>query len=133
MIRKIFLYLDGSSLKSAELVCWSWRRFVLEEVWEHWETRKQVESGWRRGIPATRRLELGSACVAMCCDERSVVCGLEDGRVELINRMSMKRHKLLRGNREKVSSLDMDTRLILTGCADGTVRLWCRESCQGRF
>ena len=54
ILRQIFLYLDGTSLRCAELVCWSWRRFVLEEVWENADCSKLLEKGWTKGIPATR-------------------------------------------------------------------------------
>ena len=108
ILRQIFLYLDGTSLKCAELVCWSWRRFVLEEIWENVECSKLVEKGWKKGIPATRwfhaltittiltnifrRLELVTNCVSMVVDERSIVCGLEDGRVDVYSRASVQRY-----------------------------------------
>ena len=33
-----------------------------------------------------RRLELGTKCLDMAVDERSIVCGLEDGRVDVYSR-----------------------------------------------
>ena len=33
-----------------------------------------------------RRLELGTKCLDMAVDERSLVCGLEDGRVDVYSR-----------------------------------------------
>ena len=33
-----------------------------------------------------RRLELGTKCLEMAVDERSLVCGLEDGRVDVYSR-----------------------------------------------
>ena len=128
ILRKIFLYLDGTSLRSAELVSWSWRRFVLEEVWDNPECRARLWQGWSSGIPATRRLELGATCVAMRVDERSLVCGLEDGRLDLYSRAGLERTGLLSGCREKITSLDMDSRLVVSGCSEGKVRAWCRQS-----
>eukprot|EP00090_Calanus_glacialis_P004077 TRINITY_DN13023_c0_g1_i1.p1 TRINITY_DN13023_c0_g1~~TRINITY_DN13023_c0_g1_i1.p1 ORF type:complete len:713 (+),score=103.45 TRINITY_DN13023_c0_g1_i1:114-2252(+) len=128
ILRQIFLYLDGTSLRCAELVCWSWRRFILEEIWENVECSKLVEKGWKKGIPATRRLELGTNCVSMVVDEKSIVCGLEDGRVDVYSRASMQRTHLLSGHSEKITSLHMDPRFIVTGCWDGTIRIWCRHS-----
>ena len=115
ILKKIFLYLDGSSLKSSELVSWSWRRFVLEEIWENYECWKMLESGWRKGIPATRRLETGGSCVATCVDEVSIVCGMEDGRVDVYSRATLNRTHLLSGFREKITSLALDSRFIITG------------------
>ena len=100
ILRRIFLLLDGSSLRCSELVCSEWRRFVRytasflllcfvimsisyqmrssvfhnllfsrAEVWGHPESRQLLERGWRTGIPASRRLELGARCVALRCDE----------------------------------------------------------------
>ena len=71
--------------------------------------------GWKKGIPATRRLELGSSCVSMCVDEKSIVCALEDGRVDVYSRSNFTRTHLLSGFREKVTSLALDTRFILIG------------------
>ena len=99
---------------------------MLEEVWQNCKAR--LWDGWRSGIPATRRLELGVTCVSMKVDERSIVCGLEDGRVDLYSRASMERTGLV--CRDKISSLDLDSRLIVTGCSEGRVRLWCRQSGQ---
>ena len=97
------------------MVSWTWRRFVLEEIWENYECQKMLESGWRKGIPATRRLEMGGSCVAMCVDEVSIVCGMEDGRVDVYSRASLTRTHLLSGFREKITSLALDTRFIITG------------------
>jgi len=130
ILRHIFLYLDGTSLRCAELVCWSWRRFVLEEIWQNLECGKLLEKGWKKGIPATRRLELGASCVSMAVDETSIVCGLEDGRVDVYSRANMTRTTLLSGHSEKITSLHMDPRFIVTGCWDGTIRIWCRNSGQ---
>ena len=99
---------------------------MLEEVWQNCKAR--LWDGWRSGIPATRRLELGATCVSMKVDERSIVCGLEDGRVDLYSRASMERTGLV--SRDKITSLDLDSRLIVTGCSEGRVRLWCRQSGQ---
>ena len=128
ILRSIFLYLDGTSLHCAELVCWTWRRFVTEEIWENVECRAKLSTGWRSGIPATRRLELRTNTVAMKVDERSIVCGLEDGRVDLYSRASLERTGLVSGHRENITSLAMDCRLIVTGGGEGGVRLWCRQS-----
>ena len=38
-----------------------------------------------------RRLELGASCVSMAVDETSIVCGLEDGRVDVYSRANMTR------------------------------------------
>ena len=43
--------------------------FSRAEVWGHPESRQLLERGWRSGIPASRRLELGARCVALRCDE----------------------------------------------------------------
>ena len=128
ILRSIFLYLDGTSLHCAELVCWTWRRFVTEEIWENAESRVKLQAGWRSGIPATRRLELRTNTVAMRVDERSIVCGLEDGRVDLYSRATMERTGLVSGHRENITSLALDSRLIVTGGGEGGVRLWCRQS-----
>jgi len=128
ILRQIFFYLDGTSLRCAELVCWTWRRFILEEIWENKDCCKLLENGWKKGIPATRRLELGSVCVSMVVDEKSIVCGLEDGRVDVFSRASIQRSNLLSGHSEKITSLHMDPRFIVTGCWDGTIRIWCRHS-----
>ena len=129
ILRSIFLYLDGTSLHCAELVCWTWRRFVTEEIWENAESRQKLLAGWRSGIPATRRLELRTNTVAMKVDERSIVCGLEDGRVDLYSRATLERTGLVSGGqRENITSLAMDSRLIVTGGGEGGVRLWCRQS-----
>ena len=39
----------------------------------------------------SRRLELGTNCVSMAVDERSIVCGLEDGRVDVYSRATVLR------------------------------------------
>ena len=39
-----------------------------------------------------RRLELGTNCVSMVVDERSIVCGLEDGRVDVYSRATIQRY-----------------------------------------
>ena len=42
-------------------------------------------------------------------------------------RFSSRTH-LLSGHSEKITSLHMDPRFIVTGCWDGTIRIWCRHS-----
>ena len=44
-------------------------------------------------MPATRRLELGTECLTMVADERSIVCGLGDGRVDVYHRASLTRYR----------------------------------------
>ena len=39
-----------------------------------------------------RRLELRTNCVSMVVDEKSIVCGLEDGRADVYSRASMQRY-----------------------------------------
>ena len=81
--------------------------------------------------PIARRLELGTKCLDMVVDERSLVCGLEDGRVDVYSRWrrwcwwgsfsetilclrsSHQRTALLSGHAERVTCLHMDTRLLL--------------------
>ena len=127
ILRAILLLLDGPSLHCAELVCRAWRSFIAAEVWPH---GGRLAAGWRRGIPATRRLELGQPAAAMAVDEVSVAAGLEDGRVAVCSRAGLERTRTLAGPRERgrVSCLDMDTRLVIAGHSDGSLQLWCRGS-----
>ena len=75
-----FLHLPGLDLNNVlseklrgNLSAFSDFLISRDEVWSHPESGRALERGWRSGIPASRRLELGTRCVAMRCDEVSRV------------------------------------------------------------
>ena len=84
------------------------------------------------------------------CDQVSLVAALEDGVLEVFTRPGLQRLRSLRGPGERLTTMDMDTRVIVTGddltftlilalsqeeskvlgisgSLDGSVRLWCRS------
>ncbi|XP_023331508.1 F-box/WD repeat-containing protein 11 [Eurytemora carolleeae] len=133
VLQRIFMYLDGTSLHSAGLVSKGWREFIKQEVWGSAYARKWFWKGWRLGVPATRRLELGTESCTMIADPETIVCGLSDGRVDVYSRNTLTRISLLSGHVDCITTLSMDTRLIVSGSWDGKIKIWCRVSSECLF
>ena len=49
------------------------------------------------------------------CDQVSVVAALEDGGLDVLTRPGLQRLRRIRGTGQRITTMDMDTRLIVTG------------------
>ena len=49
------------------------------------------------------------------CDQVSLVAAREDGGLEVITRPGLQRLRSMRGAGERLTTMDMDTRIIVTG------------------
>ena len=87
VIACIFRHLDGPSLESCNLVCWDWRKLIQNHV-NTPSAQKKLANSFRSGVATTRRIQLSGKFYSMKCDSTCVVVGLEDGQVELWERIS---------------------------------------------
>ena len=83
----IFRHLDGTSLESCNLVCWDWRKLIQNHVITSL-AQKHLANSFRTGVATTRRIQLSGKFYAMKCDSTCLVVGLEDGQIELWQRIS---------------------------------------------
>ena len=49
------------------------------------------------------------------CDQVSVVAALEDGGLDVLTRPGLQRLRRIRGTGQRITTMDMDTRLVVTG------------------
>eukprot|EP00091_Calanus_sinicus_P005083 TRINITY_DN15455_c0_g1_i1.p1 TRINITY_DN15455_c0_g1~~TRINITY_DN15455_c0_g1_i1.p1 ORF type:complete len:120 (-),score=23.44 TRINITY_DN15455_c0_g1_i1:30-389(-) len=84
ILTTILLYLDPASLHAAKQVCISWHECVCEHIWERKNIRDLVQQThfkrWKEGAFEERRFQTFSgpdvSIYSMCCDEYSLVVGL---------------------------------------------------------
>ena len=93
ILTTILLYLDPASLHAAKQVSRSWHECVCEHIWERKYIRNLVQQThlkrWKEGAFEERRFQTFSgpdvSIYSLCCDEYSVVAGLNNGLAKVFD------------------------------------------------
>ena len=136
ILQKIFLLLDGNSLHSCSLVCEQWRGFILR-LFQRKAIQIQLRQNWGKGVASSRRIPLHAKFMSMKVDPTSILVGLEDGSIELYERLgSPSRSKLpqaqkrlkLSKHSDLVRVVDLNLKYLVSGSWDETIKLWNRKN-----
>lgn len=138
ILQRIFLLLDGSSLEACSLVCKQWRRFILR-LFQRQKVQNQLKISWSKGVSSSRRIQLGSRFMAMKADATSIAVGLEDGSIELWERIGQcnaisklnqpyKRLSPPCKHNDLVRVIDLSPHWIVSGSWDASIKLWNRKN-----
>lgn len=140
ILQRIFLLLDGASLEACSLVCKQWRQFILR-LFQRQKVQNALRNSWSKGVSSSRRIQLGSRFMAMKADGTSIAVGLEDGSIELWERIGQPNstsklkqaqpyRRLAPANKHNdlVRVIDLSPHWIVSGSWDASIKLWNRSN-----
>ncbi|RXG54355.1 F-box/WD repeat-containing protein 1A [Armadillidium vulgare] len=140
---KILSYLDGKSLKEAELVgMYLFKPRPGEQHPGHSYYRKlypkilqdicTIEANWRMGRHNLQRIncrsENSKGVYCLQYDDQKIVSGLRDNTIKIWDRNLLQCYKVLTGHTGSVLCLQYDDKVIISGSSDSTVRVWDVET-----
>lgn len=93
ILSRIFLHLDGQSLKNARLVAKSWNDYIKRKVWLHPFCRdileQRLDQMWTTHVPAKATIKCPSCVFDVTMDSFGIVVSSEDGQVQEWDRKSL--------------------------------------------
>ena len=144
----ILIHLDNESLTSVACCCRLWSQFIKNYVINSQQFRdKRLELQFRSGDPTVWIIAAGQFISCMTWDQEMIVVGraqsalytqdteqykVKSGMLSplvfVYSRPGLEKIFSLYGHRLGVTSVDLDTRVIVSGSLDWTVRVWDRKS-----
>ena len=87
VLTKIFLFLDGKSLKNSRLVSRSWNSYILNDIWGHPYCKdvliRRLNNRWADWIPSERKFQASGCVFDLEVDDSEIVLSLESGTIEV--------------------------------------------------
>ena len=88
VLTRIFLHLDGQSLKNARLACRLWNNFIMTNIWGVESSRdvlkQRLDGNWFELQPREKTIRCSKCVFDIAVDEKEFCFSLESGGIEVL-------------------------------------------------